>query len=53
MPIEIKELVIRATVDTGGADRSSAPAKGAEQKQEIVADCVEQVLEILRRKLER
>ena len=53
MPIEIKELVIRATVETGGADKASAPAKAAEQKQEIVADCVEQVLEILRRERER
>ena len=53
MPIEIKDLVIRATVEPGGAGAPSAPAKGEDRIQDIVADCVEQVLEILRRDRER
>ncbi|MDJ0768464.1 MAG: DUF5908 family protein [Ilumatobacter sp.] len=52
MPIEIRELVIRARV---GSD--DAPAKEAapteDSRNEIVAECVEQVLDVLRRQQER
>ncbi len=54
MPIEIKELVIKATIDDQGSQsgggQGGAPAS---QKQEIVEMCVEQVLEILKEKQER
>jgi hypothetical protein len=53
VPIEIKELVIRATVETGAGEKPSAKPGGPEQRKEIVTDCVEQVLEILRRERER
>lgn len=57
MAIDIKELVIRARIDPKGEDKKpasgSGSAKGAQMKQEIVAECVEQVLEILRQKQER
>jgi hypothetical protein len=55
MPVEIRELVIRATIDSkgkeggGGSNGQASP----QQKKEIVEECVEQVLEILRQKNER
>jgi hypothetical protein len=55
MPIEIRELVIRAV--------SSSPATGSEQlregeaapdqREEIVRECVKQVMRILRKTRER
>jgi hypothetical protein len=63
MPVEIKELHIRVTVNAGGTgegaagkspSRSATPPKtGGEDKEAIVAECVEQVLEILQNKSER
>jgi hypothetical protein len=59
MPIEIRELVIKATVDqshgaTGGA---SAPGKGSQSNsspaEELIKECVEKVLAILKEKNER
>ncbi len=61
MPIEIKELVIRASVQddvegAGGRDasipRSGAAANGTKEEQ-IVNRCVEQVMEIIRIQNER
>jgi hypothetical protein len=50
MPIEIRELVIRATVE-GGTPRTTAAgseaARARQAREQIVADCVEQVIEIL------
>jgi hypothetical protein len=60
MPIEIRELIIRTTVTgdeggggqtTGNAQTSAATAK--DKQAEIVAECVEQVMEILREERER
>lgn len=53
MPIVVRELVIRATVEqgipqaeSGGAD--ATPGKKAKrERQAIVAECVDQVLDIL------
>ena len=57
MPIEIKELIIRATVDPSGAGKQGEAPASRKGKQpdggEIVAQCVEQVLEILRQREER
>jgi len=65
MPIEIKELHIRITVNapeggaagagtTAGAAATPTPVGGgAGDKEAIVAECVEQVLSILHEKLER
>ncbi len=54
MPIEIKELIIRASVE----EKASAEAKSQQQKESVdqtrlVEECVAQVLEILRREKER
>ena len=53
MAIDIKELVIRARIDSEGEDKKPAREKGHGTKQEIVTECVEQVLEILRQRRER
>ncbi len=62
MPIEIKELHIRVAVNTpsggpppaGPKAASSAPgASESEAKEALVAECVEQVLNILRNRNER
>ena len=56
MPIEIRELVIRATVrdDAGaaGAGGAGGDARG-DEREALVAECVEQVMEILRAEKER
>lgn len=56
MPLEIKELVIRAKVSeqTTAPGRNGAASQGVQaNKEEIVSACVEQVLEILQSKKER
>lgn len=58
MPLEINELLVRVEVAEGRPARDSAtqgPAAQPEsrQKDELIAECVEQVLEILRRREER
>ena len=58
MPIEIKELVIRVTLENpGAAERSQsggpAAAPDAAAQQVIVQECVRQVLHILARERER
>lgn len=54
MPIIIRELVITMTVDANAQTGSpaAAPAPGQAQQQ-VVADCVAQVLAILAEKEER
>ena len=54
MPIEIRELIIKTTVapgDTGGDDGSSA--SGDDEKQQLIQECVDQVMDILKEKWER
>ena len=62
MPIEIKELHIRVNVTPPAQHQESsvtAPSPGrtgnpgAGEKQEIIAECVEQVMKILESKKER
>jgi hypothetical protein len=62
MPIEIRELVIRTTVTggAGNAETSSGSAQAASagvaariDREKLVAECVEQVMEILREERER
>ncbi len=63
MPIEIKELHIRVSVNTtrkraAGGRTNGSPAvassmAGEEAKDALVAECVEQVLQILHNKMER
>ena len=53
MPIEIKELVIKATIVDKNKEKAEPPPQSKEAKEEIIADCVEQVMEILRKQEER
>lgn len=59
MPIEIKELVIRVTLDQDAVrgasevEASPAAAPDAGTQQAIVQECVRQVLQILARERER
>jgi hypothetical protein len=54
MPIEIKELIITATVQQEtNAQASGGGGVDPAQKKEIVQECVAQVMEILREKEER
>lgn len=56
MPLEIRELIIKATVDNNGSGQGaapkSAPSGNSEQNQveTVVNLCVEKVLEILKEK---
>ena len=53
MPIEIKELVVRAVVDGGSrSPEGTGVAAGIDhaQAQALVEECVRQVLRILNRK---
>lgn len=61
MPVEIRELHIRVTVQSDAGKQQSAqksqqgagvPSGGAD-KDVLIAECVEQVLEILQSKKER
>lgn len=61
MPLQIKELYIKVAVDSGGAQAGSigSDANGAVSKEaqsldrgQIIAECVEQVMEILKEKME-
>lgn len=57
MPIEIRELVIKATIvqDGAAADRggSTGQNNGVTASEELINTCVEKVLEILKEKNER
>jgi len=54
MSVEIKELIIRATVvDTNENKSISTKEEDLEYQEEIIAACVEQVLKILETKKER
>ena len=53
MPIEIRELVVKATVRDRASERQPGSQQSRAQKEEIVQECVAQVMEILKRKKER
>lgn len=54
MPVEIRELVIKATIGQEGQGSSGASSSGAASPgEEMIKACVEKVLEILKEKNER
>ncbi len=55
MPIEIKELHIRALVQESSADNktTASPSASPAQINVLISLCVEQVLKILKEKQER
>lgn len=59
MPIEIRELIIKATVtpeggdSSGGGNRSGSSDNDAAPGEAMINTCIERILEILREKNER
>ena len=53
MPIVVEEVVISVEVTNQASGGGAAAPDGAADRQAIVEECVERVLEILRRKEER
>ena len=57
MPIEVRELVIKATVTEDGGTRSATPApstnNAVQPSEEIINACVDKILSVLRDKTER
>ena len=62
MPLEIKELIIKINVTEGGGGQSNSAGRGGRARQSggqnvdkkaIVKECVEQVMDILKNKMER
>ena len=53
MPVIVDEVVISIEVTNDASGGSTAPASPTEDRQSIVSECVERVLEILARKRER
>ena len=53
MPVEVRELVIKAVVDNQMKKPDSQKKPAEKDNQDIIDDCVEQVLEILKREKER
>lgn len=58
MPIEIRELNIRVSVNQNQQEQNGEPAAGSAassmpDKDEIISECVEQVMELLKLKNER
>jgi hypothetical protein len=53
MPIEIRELIIKTTVDPNANSQGSPPIGGEEEKHALIQECVDQVMAILKEKSER
>jgi hypothetical protein len=56
MPVEVRELVIKATVTEGGKSGSSATGQNEGQttaSEELIKTCVDKVLQILKEKNDR
>lgn len=58
MPIEIRELNIKVSVSQNQQEQDSAPSAGSPassvpDKDEIISECVEQVMELLKLKNDR
>jgi len=56
MPLEIKELHIKVSVNQPGQNEQAAPAAPQERgadKQQMIAECVEQAISVMNSKKER
>ena len=57
MPIEIRELIIKATITQEGGQGGTSSMTGTNNEitlnEEIINSCVEKILEILKEKMER
>ncbi len=58
MPVQIQELVIRATINEdviapATDNGKNAPAADAKDREEIIHECIERIMELLKTKTER
>lgn len=57
MPIEIRELIIKATIvqdgNPGGGNSNAVANNGVSPSEEVIKVCIEKVLEILKDRDER
>jgi hypothetical protein len=55
MPVEIRELVIRAVVTSEAQDSGRSPQvqESPESREALIQECVRQILRILQKKKER
>ena len=53
MPVEIRELIIRAVVDTRQPDGTTATPVSETDRETLVQACVSETLRVLRRQKER
>lgn len=53
MPLEIKELHIKATINEQASVNPSQTSTANEGKEDIIKSCVEKVMEILKERAER
>lgn len=53
MPVIVDEVVISVEVSNQAAGGASSGSSGTEDKQTIINECVERVLEILEQRAER
>lgn len=53
MPIEIRELIIKTSISEPGGEKQQEKGRPAQDREDIVAECVEQVMAILRDREER
>ena len=53
MPIIVDEVVISVEVTNQASGGAASAPSGTEEKQTIISECVERVLEILEQKAER
>ena len=53
MPIIVDEIVISVEISNQAAGGAASPPSATDDKQTVVAECVERVLDILREREER
>ena len=53
MPVEIRELIIRAVVDARRPEGTTAAPAGENDREALVQACVNETLRVLRRQKER
>jgi len=54
MPVIVRELVVRANVSENRRDEDGASfSRDQSSREELIKECVEQVMEILKQKTER
>jgi hypothetical protein len=53
MPIEIRELIIKAEVNEQGNRGGDSGRPGSDAKKQIIQECVDMVMEIIRKEKER